>query len=57
MIGGFVRHDGQIVVECFLPTDAEIPRRLPVRPVAPAMDELASEGLAFVRRSLTEERL
>jgi D-psicose/D-tagatose/L-ribulose 3-epimerase len=52
-----IGYDGQIVVESFLPTVAEIARAVSLwRPVAPSMDELASEGLAFVRRSLTEEK-
>jgi D-psicose/D-tagatose/L-ribulose 3-epimerase len=52
-----IDYRGQIVVESFLPTVAEIARAVSLwRPVAPTMDQLASDGLAFIRRCLSEER-
>lgn len=49
-----IDYDGQIVVESFLPTVAEIARAVSLwRPVAQSMDSLAEEGLAFLRRSST----
>jgi len=51
-----IDYRGQIVVESFLPTVAEIARAVSLwRPVAPSMDQLASDGLAFVRRCLEGE--
>lgn len=48
-----IGYDGQIVVESFLPTVVEIARAVSLwRPVAPSMDALAEDGLAFLRRSL-----
>ncbi|MEU0465265.1 sugar phosphate isomerase/epimerase [Amycolatopsis sp. NPDC006131] len=46
-------YTGQIVVESFLPTVAEIARAVSLwRPVAPSMDALAADGLAFLRAAL-----
>jgi D-psicose/D-tagatose/L-ribulose 3-epimerase len=51
-----IGYRGQIVVESFLPTVAEIARAVSLwRPVAPSMDQLAADGLAFVRGCLAEE--
>lgn len=51
-----ISYQGQIVVESFLPTVKEIARAVSLwRPVAPSMDHLAAEGLAFLRRSLNPE--
>ncbi|TVT24314.1 sugar phosphate isomerase/epimerase [Amycolatopsis acidiphila] len=48
-----IGYRGQIVVESFLPTIAEIARAVSLwRPVAPSMDALAADGLAFLRASL-----
>lgn len=48
-----INYTGQIVVESFLPTVKEIARAVSLwRPVAPSMDSLAAEGLAFLRHSL-----
>ena len=48
-----IDYDGQIVVESFLPTVVEIARAVSLwRPVAPSMDALAADGLAFLRHSL-----
>ena len=48
-----VGYDGQIVVESFLPTVAEIARAVSLwRPVAPSMDALAADGIAFLKASL-----
>jgi D-psicose/D-tagatose/L-ribulose 3-epimerase len=48
-----IGYDGQIVVESFLPTVAEIARAVSLwRPVAPSMDSLAEDGLAFLHSSL-----
>lgn len=50
---GEVGYDGQIVVESFLPTVAEIARAVSLwRPVAPSMDALAADGIAFLKASL-----
>lgn len=49
-----INYGGQIVVESFLPTVKEIARAVSLwRPVAPSMDDLAEDGLAFLRTSLT----
>lgn len=46
-----IDYRGQIVVESFLPTVQEIARAVSLwRPVAASMDELATEGLAFVQK-------
>lgn len=51
-----IEYRGQIVVESFLPTVAEIARAVSLwRPVAESMDELARAGLAFLRRSLAAQ--
>jgi D-psicose/D-tagatose/L-ribulose 3-epimerase len=48
-----VGYDGQIVVESFLPTVAEIARAVSLwRPVAPSMDAIAEGGLQFLREQL-----
>jgi D-psicose/D-tagatose/L-ribulose 3-epimerase len=48
-----IQYSGQIVVESFLPTVREIARAVSLwRPVAPSMDALAEDGLAFLRKSL-----
>ncbi|MDV7085964.1 sugar phosphate isomerase/epimerase [Rhodococcus sp. IEGM 248] len=48
-----IDYRGSIVVESFLPTVAEIARAVSLwRPVAPSMDALAREGLAFLRKEL-----
>lgn len=48
-----VDYDGQVVVESFLPTVAEIARAVSLwRQVAPSMDALAADGLAFLKASL-----
>jgi len=45
-----IDYDGQLVVESFLPTVREIARAVSLwRPVAPSMDALARDGLAFLR--------
>ena len=50
-----VQYDGQIVVESFLPTVVEIARAVSLwRPVAPSMDALAEDGIAFLKASLHE---
>ncbi|CAN5250124.1 sugar phosphate isomerase/epimerase [soil metagenome] len=47
-----IGYDGQIVVESFLPTVAEIARAVSLWwPVAPSMDALAEDAIAFLRRS------
>ena len=46
-------YQGPIVIESFLPTVKEIARAVSLwRPVAPSMDALATDGLAFLRREL-----
>lgn len=46
-------YSGGVVVESFLPTVKEIARAVSLwRPVAPSMDELASNGLQFLRGAL-----
>lgn len=51
-----IDYSGQLVVESFLPTVAEIARAVSLwRPVATSMDDLARDGLAFVRQWETEE--
>lgn len=48
-----INYDGQIVVESFLPSVKEIARAVSLwRPVAPSMDDLALDGLAFLKKSL-----
>jgi D-psicose/D-tagatose/L-ribulose 3-epimerase len=48
-----INYRGQIVVESFLPTVKEIARAVSLwRPVASSMDDLAKDGLAFLRTSL-----
>jgi D-psicose/D-tagatose/L-ribulose 3-epimerase len=48
-----INYDGQIVVESFLPSVKEIARAVSLwRPVAPSMDDLAKDGLAFLKKSL-----
>jgi D-psicose/D-tagatose/L-ribulose 3-epimerase len=45
-----IGYGGPLVVESFLPTVQEIARAVSLwRPVAASMDELAIDGLAFVR--------
>jgi D-psicose/D-tagatose/L-ribulose 3-epimerase len=49
-----INYNGQIVVESFLPSVKEIARAVSLwRPVAPSMDDLAVDGLAFLKKSLT----
>jgi D-psicose/D-tagatose/L-ribulose 3-epimerase len=49
-----IDYRGAIVVESFLPTLREIARAVSLwRPVAPSMDTLARDGLAFLRSALT----
>jgi len=46
-----VGYGGPVVIESFLPSVAEIARAVSLwRPVAPSMDALAREGLAFIRQ-------
>lgn len=48
-----IGYQGTIVIESFLPTVKEIARAVSLwRPVAPSMDSLAREGLAFLRSEL-----
>ncbi|MCU1408146.1 MAG: sugar phosphate isomerase [Microbacteriaceae bacterium] len=48
-----IGYNGTIVIESFLPTVKEIARAVSLwRPVAPSMDSLAREGLAFLRSEL-----
>jgi D-psicose/D-tagatose/L-ribulose 3-epimerase len=48
-----IDYRGPIVIESFLPTVAEIARAVSLwRPVAPSMDALATDGLAFLQREL-----
>ena len=48
-----INYDGQIVVESFLPSVKEIARAVSLwRPVAASMDDLAVDGLAFLKMSL-----
>jgi D-psicose/D-tagatose/L-ribulose 3-epimerase len=48
-----IGYQGTIVIESFLPTVKEIARAVSLwRPVAPSMDALATEGLAFLRAEL-----
>ncbi|UKD57039.1 sugar phosphate isomerase/epimerase [Amycolatopsis sp. FU40] len=48
-----IGYSGQIVVESFLPTIAEIARAVSLwRPVAPSMDALAADSIAFLRTAL-----
>jgi len=48
-----VGYRGSIVIESFLPTVKEIARAVSLwRPVAPSMDSLARDGLAFLQREL-----
>lgn len=52
-----IGYSGQIVVESFLPTVKEIARAVSLwRPVAPSMESLSEDGLAFVKSMLSEER-
>jgi D-psicose/D-tagatose/L-ribulose 3-epimerase len=52
-----IRYGGQIVVESFLPTVVEIARAVSLwRPVAPSMDVLAQDGLAFLRSQAGSSR-
>lgn len=47
-------YQGPVVVESFLPNVVEIARAVSLwRPVAPSMDELARDSLAFIRRECT----
>lgn len=49
-----INYGGQIVVESFLPSVKEIARAVSLwRPVAASMDDLALDGLAFLKKSLT----
>lgn len=51
-----IGYSGQVVVESFLPTVAEIARAVSLwRPVAPSMDALASDSIAFLRTSLNSQ--
>jgi D-psicose/D-tagatose/L-ribulose 3-epimerase len=53
-----IDYSGQIVVESFLPTVKEIARAVSLwRPVAPSMESLSEEGLAFVKRMLADNRV
>jgi D-psicose/D-tagatose/L-ribulose 3-epimerase len=46
-----IGYTGSIVIESFLPTVKEIARAVSLwRPVAPSMDSLARDGLAFLKR-------
>lgn len=48
-----IGYQGTIVIESFLPTVKEIARAVSLwRPVAPSMDALARDGLAFLRKEL-----
>jgi D-psicose/D-tagatose/L-ribulose 3-epimerase len=48
-----IGYTGSIVIESFLPTVKEIARAVSLwRPVAPSMDSLARDGLAFLKREL-----
>jgi D-psicose/D-tagatose/L-ribulose 3-epimerase len=48
-----IDYHGTIVIESFLPTVKEIARAVSLwRPVAPSMDSLAREGLAFLKAEL-----
>lgn len=48
-----INYSGQIVVESFLPTVKEIARAVSLwRPVAPSMESLSEDGLAFVKSML-----
>lgn len=50
-----IGYSGQIVVESFLPTVKEIARAVSLwRPVAPSMEHLSEDGLAFVKSMLSE---
>jgi D-psicose/D-tagatose/L-ribulose 3-epimerase len=50
-----IGYSGQIVVESFLPTVKEIARAVSLwRPVAPSMESLSEDGLAFVKSMLSE---
>jgi D-psicose/D-tagatose/L-ribulose 3-epimerase len=50
-----IGYSGQIVVESFLPTVKEIARAVSLwRPVAPSMESLSEDGLAFVKNMLNE---
>ena len=52
-----IGYAGPVVVESFLPTVKEIARAVSLwRPVAASMEELAVNGLAFVRSSLDQSR-
>lgn len=52
-----IDYRGQIVVESFLPTVAEIARAVSLwRPVAASMDELARDGIAFLRSQESSAR-
>jgi D-psicose/D-tagatose/L-ribulose 3-epimerase len=51
-----INYQGQIVVESFLPTVAEIARAVSLwRPVAPSMDALARDGYTFLRSRFRNE--
>jgi D-psicose/D-tagatose/L-ribulose 3-epimerase len=48
-----IGYSGTIVIESFLPTVKEIARAVSLwRPVAPSMDALARDGLAFLQREM-----
>jgi D-psicose/D-tagatose/L-ribulose 3-epimerase len=48
-----IGYQGSIVIESFLPTVEEIARAVSLwRPVAPSMDALARDGLAFLQKEL-----
>jgi len=50
-----IKYSGQIVVESFLPTVKEIARAVSLwRPVAPSMESLSEDGLAFIKSMLRE---
>lgn len=50
-----IKYSGQIVVESFLPTVKEIARAVSLwRPVAPSMESLSEDGLAFIKTMLSE---
>ena len=50
-----INYSGQIVVESFLPTVKEIARAVSLwRPVAPSMESLSEDGLAFIKTMLSE---
>ena len=48
---GSIGYEGQLVIESFTPAIEEIAKAVSLwRPLAPSEDELAGEGVAFLRR-------